>query len=397
VKIALVTSRFPQVSETFIARQARLLDADIICEVPTYSLPENYYGPFRIFYLSGRLARLRARIGTLLPAAATATYRRSVAAPATQERKFRWDVESEAGWRQYLEKHRPDVVLAHFGPTALAALGACRDCRIPLVAHFHGHDASSMMRSSTYREQLSELFQHAAGVVCVSSCMAGVLRVAGCPEGKLQVIPCGVPLKEFGPSATVTRQPCRFLAVSRLIPGKGPLVTLEAFRMIHERRPETRLTLAGGGPLLEAARRFTRENALQESVSLAGPLHISEVQRLFQESSVFVQASLTDETGWVEGWGVSVAEGLATGLPAVVTRSGGMTDMVRDGFNGFLFEEGDSRGMADAMLRLADEPDLRLLMGRRGRALIEEAGSTERNVERLAAALQSACGAAVTR
>lgn len=397
VKVAVVTARFPMVSETFIARQVRLLDADVICEVPIYSVPEDYYGRFRIFYLSGWRAKLRSRIGAMLPDVATSAYRKAVSLPAAQERGFLWDKDSELSWRQYLGEHRPDVVLAHWGPTALAAVGACHDQRTPLVAHFHGYDVPSFMRSASYRRALVPLFEQAHGVVCASSYVEGVLRGAGCPSAKLHVIPVGVPLGEFPPSNFVGRQPCRFLAVSRLVPVKGPLVTLEAFRLVHEKRPDTHLTFVGGGPLRRAMMRFVRGHGLQEAVSLSGPMHIGEVRREFLEASVFVQASLTDEAGAVEGWGVSLAEALATALPAVVTRSGGMTDLVRDQHNGFLFEEGDSQGMAERMLRLADDPELRVLMGGRGRRLIEETGDAERNVERLSEVLRAACSRTAAR
>jgi glycosyltransferase involved in cell wall biosynthesis len=89
-----------------------------------------------------------------------------------------------------------------------------------------------------------------------------------------------------------------------------------------------------------------------------------------------------------------VAEGLAAGLPAVVTRSGGLTDLVKDGWNGFLFEEGDAQGMAECMLRLVDDPQLRFDMGMRGRKHVEDAGNTEKNAQRLAAVLRAACGRA---
>jgi len=58
---------------------------------------------------------------------------------------------------------------------------------------------------------------------------------------------------------------------------------------------------------------------------------------------------------------------------------------------GFLFDEGDAAGMAERMLRLADDPALRLAMGRRGRQLIEDLGNVECNVRRLEMLLKSAC------
>jgi glycosyltransferase involved in cell wall biosynthesis len=151
------------------------------------------------------------------------------------------------------------------------------------------------------------------------------------------------------------------------------------------------LTFVGEGPLRDDMSRFIVEHQLQEAVSMTGSVPASAVFGILADSAVFVQASLTDDAGWVEGWGVSLAEGLAAGLPAVVTRSGGMTDLVRDRWNGFLFEEGDSLGMAENMLCLADDPQLRFKMGMRGRKHVEDIGDTEKNCQRLAAVLRAAC------
>ena len=403
MKVAFITSYFPEASETFIARQARLLDADIVCRAPNYELPSDYHGRFRIVYLSGvspwQWAKERIRRSWAGPVIGHA---RKLLAPlrsagenglaADNSGLVTFGEDLERRWGRYLDRRRPDVVLAHWAPNALAAMSACRDRGIPLVPHFHGYDSSSLMRDASYRSRLRGLFEEVTAVVCVSSYQSEVLRAAGCPPEKLHVIPCGAPMQKFRISEAVLRQPCQFVAVSRLVTGKGPLVTLEAFRRVQEQRPSVHLTFVGGGPLQDAMERFLLEHQLREAVTMAGSVPARAVPEILAGSAVFVQASLTDERGWVEGWGVSVAEGLAAGLPAVVTRSGGLTDLVKDGWNGFLFEEGDSRGMAESMLRLADNPRLRFDMGMRGRKHVEDVGNTEKNAQRLATVLRAACG-----
>jgi colanic acid/amylovoran biosynthesis glycosyltransferase len=403
MKVAFITSSFPEVWETFIARQARLLDADIVCRAPNYELPSNYHGRFRIVYLSGagpwQWAKERIRgswagpvIGRALKLLAPLRSAGKNAFAADNSGLVTWDEGLERRWERYLDRRRPDVVLAHWAPNALAAMNACRDRGIPLIPHFHGYDASILMRDASYRSRLRGLFEEAPAVVCVSSYQSEVLRGAGCPPEKLHVIPCGAPIQEFRPSEAVLRQPCRFVAVARLAPCKGPLVTLDAFRRVHAERPSVRITFVGDGPLQDAMSRFILEHRLQEAVSMAGSVPPRAVSGILAASAVFVQASMSDERGSAEGWGVSVAEGLAAGLPAVVTRFGGLTDLVKDGWNGFLFEEGDSRGMAESMLRLADNPQLRFDMGMRGRKHVEDVGNTEKNAQRLAAVLRAACG-----
>ena len=116
----------------------------------------------------------------MLPEART-LYRKAVSLPALQERNFLWDKDAELSWRQYLGEHRPDVVLAQYGPTGLAAMPGCRDRGIPLVVHFHGYDASRMMRLAGYRRALGGLFQQAHAVVCASTYVQRILQGQAAP------------------------------------------------------------------------------------------------------------------------------------------------------------------------------------------------------------------------
>ena len=146
---------------------------------------------------------------------------------------------------------------------------------------------------------------------------------------------------------------------------KGPFVTLEAFRRVHLARPAVTLDWIGacssGRPMEEWISRHHLEGAVQ----MHGALRHCDIPPILRKSSVLLQASLTTAGGAVEGWGTSIAEALASGLPAIVSRSGGTVQLVIEGHNGLLFEEGNSSEMADAMLRLEGYLSLRAEMGRK--------------------------------
>ena len=85
-------------------------------------------------------------------------------------------------------------------------------------------------------------------------------------------------------------------------------------------------------------------------------------------ASMFVQHSVTDPDGKIEGFPVAIAEAMFTALPVVSTRHSGIPEHVRDGATGFLVAEGDVAGMAAAMARLLADPAAAAGMGRAGRA-----------------------------
>jgi glycosyltransferase involved in cell wall biosynthesis len=82
-----------------------------------------------------------------------------------------------------------------------------------------------------------------------------------------------------------------------------------------------------------------------------------------------------------EGTPVSAIESLAAGRPVVATRVGGVPDVVRDGEDGFLVDLGDVGELAGALVRLAEDPELRGRMGEAGRTRVLPRYAVERLVE----------------
>ena len=120
------------------------------------------------------------------------------------------------------------------------------------------------------------------------------------------------------------------------------------------------------------ADRLAMDLHLNDSVVFHGSLAPAKVHELLAASDVFLQHSLNYHTRWEEGFGVSITEASATGLPVVVTRCGGIPDQVTDGENGFLVEQNDCEAMAERMVRLARTPELRERLGRAGRKRVEQ-------------------------
>ena len=190
------------------------------------------------------------------------------------------------------------------------------------------------------------------------------MRLLVALDDKLHIIPCGAPVEEFQlTNSTTVRKTCHFLSVARFVPVKGPLFTLRAFEHCFRENADIRLTMVGDGPLLKRAKAFVEKRGIDEAVVLPGQRTIDEVREHMADSDVFVQHSITDRIGAVEGWGVSLAEAASSGLPIVATNHGGIPDQVIDKNTGFLVPEGDWWAMAERMLMLAKDSKLRQSMG----------------------------------
>jgi glycosyltransferase involved in cell wall biosynthesis len=254
---------------------------------------------------------------------------------------------------RFLRAHRARVLLAEYGPTGCHYRRVCRRLRLPLVVHFHGFDASRLLRQEFYRRAYRPLFREAAAVVVPSHFLAERLRAAGCPPGKLQVHPCGVDLAGRDP---VPGEPGRVLAVGRLVAKKGPDRTLRAFARVRERCPRARLRMVGEGPLRPLCEAEIERLGLHGAVDLLGARSEEEVREEFARAALFVQHSQEADDGDCEGLPVGILEAMAAGLPVVSTRHSGIPEAVIAGESGWLVGEGDESGMAEAMLRLLTDP-----------------------------------------
>src|SRR5436309_15882902 len=118
--------------------------------------------------------------------------------------------------------------------------------------------------------------------------------------------------------------------------------------------------------------------------TVRGGLTEDELARRYVEADVFALLSRQ------ETWGVVVNEAAASGLPLVLSaRVGAAYDLLRDGENGFLVPADDVAAAADALRRLADDPELRSRMGARSRDLVREWGYAP-SVENFVAAVREA-------
>ena len=154
--------------------------------------------------------------------------------------------------------------------------------------------------------------------------------------------------------------------VGALAPNKRADFLISAFSaLLTQTERKFHLCLVGAGPMEASLRRLVDELGMASHVSLTG--YVDDVLPYYQHVfDINVLASAE------EGLGISVIEGSACGLPAVVSNCTGLPETIIDGETGFLFELNDAEGLRGHLLRLGENPSLRASMGQAGRALAEE-------------------------
>jgi len=370
MRVLVVVPEFPALSETFIMRQVLGLEATVCAFKINRSLPI----PKGITVVEMPEQHLPPRLYR---------YARAVARMLLGHGPYDLEPAQKRAFLDCLHAHRPDVVLAQYGPMGIRVSRACQSLGIPLVVHFHGHDATAAPRSRRYRWGLRELFDHASAVVVASKYIKGKLLCLGCAREKITIIPCGVSLQSFVPSTGVAKQPCRFLAVGRFVEKKSPLDTIRALSICAKEHPNASLTMIGDGVLLEPAKNLVVSLGIADRVTFLGAQPNEVVKRYMRNSAVFVQHSRTASDGDEEGWGVVFAEASASCLPIVTTNHGPIPEVVLHGKTGFLCNVADIETMAHYMSILAGDPALRVRMGLQGREYMADYGDLSSRVDEL--------------
>lgn len=304
-------------------------------------------------------------------------------------RELGWDAGDALAMGRFLRGNRVDVVLAQYGPTAVACLDACVMAGIPLVPHFHGYDASTYSVIEENREGYARLFKDCSAIIAVSQAMLEALVRLGAPREKVHHIPCGVDTRIFSPIKPDSN-PANFVGAGRFVEKKAPFLSILAFDQVCRKYPGARLTMAGDGPLLDACRTLVKALGLENAVSLPGRIAHTEVAKLMASARAFVQHSIKASNGDSEGTPVAILEAGASGLPVVATRHGGIQDVVINGQTGLLVDEGDIDGMAECMIRLAMDAALAKRLGRTARDRICAEFSMEKSIGNLWAIIETA-------
>jgi len=157
--------------------------------------------------------------------------------------------------------------------------------------------------------------------------------------------------------------PPTLVFIGQQVMSKGTPLFLEAVRAMQEK---ARAFVVGNGPRLEDFRALSRQMGLEGRVEFTG--WISNPRDYLMRADVAVFPSL-----WQEPFGLSGIEAMSCAVPVVAFNVGGVSEWLRDGYNGLLVPERDTAAMAAALDALVRNPDQRKKLGEQGRAFVRSA------------------------
>ena len=202
------------------------------------------------------------------------------------------------------------------------------------------------------------------------------------PERLVEVIPIGgINLSEYFCQKRLPRPIIEVGSVGSLWKAKGYPYMIEAAKIILQKRDDIFFSIAGDGKDFYKLHNLIGKLGLTEKFRLLG--FQREIPSILLKWDIYVQPSL-----W-EGQCITVIEAMASGLPVVATNVGGIPESVIDGYNGFLVPPRDPKALADKIIELIDNPELRTNMGERSRKIAEEKYSLDNMVNRIESLIES--------
>jgi glycosyltransferase involved in cell wall biosynthesis len=270
--------------------------------------------------------------------------------------------------KRFLRKNSVQAVMGQYLDFAIPWIDTVRGAGCRFYAHAHGHDVSGRLTQPHWR-QAYRRYAESDGVITINQPSRQALIELGIPAGKVHIVHYGVQVSDEAPRrpATPAERQVACVATGRMVPQKAPILLLDSFRRAAEKDSRLHLHYAGSGPLRPAVEQYILAFGLQGKVTLHGWQSNQQVRDLMASADLFIQHSMTDpHTGDQEGLPLAILEAMAEALPVVSTFHAGIPEAVQDGVTGFLVEPGDSTGMADRILCLADDSERRRAFGLAG-------------------------------
>jgi glycosyltransferase involved in cell wall biosynthesis len=285
----------------------------------------------------------------------------------------------KAGAELVAEK-RFDIIHCHDWLVAPACIALKHASSSRLVATIHSTESGRRHGIYTdYQRVINEiegwLTYEASRIVCCSWSMVNeVASLFNVPRDKIWMIPNGIDTEIYRPTPPddlfrrrYAKQDERIvLYVGRLVPEKGVNVLIGAVPKILSVHPDSKFVIVGEGYAREQLSSLAKYLGVDHKVYFTGYVSDSDIRKLLSLAYLQVIPSI------YEPFGIVCLEAAASGVPVVVSDTGGLSEIVEDGVTGLKVQPDNSDALAAAVNRILSDAALRDSMSKRARRMAEE-------------------------
>jgi len=264
-------------------------------------------------------------------------------------------------------------------------LSLLRICRIPYILRFGGKGFFELQNKGfIWHFLVSAALSNALGGIVLGHALKGDVNLF-IPDERLVYVPNGIENGSFL-SRMNHNNYIQVLFLSNLHPTKGPLDVLKAANLLIKQNINVRFVLAGADSSLnytEKLKSYINDKGLDEYVTILGAVYGDKKDELFSASDIFVFPTYFER----ETFGIVNIEAMSWGLPVISSTEGAIPEIVQDGVTGFIVKPKSPEEIADKIMILVNNPELRKNMGKKGRELYKSKYTLESYANNLDSAI----------
>jgi glycosyltransferase involved in cell wall biosynthesis len=166
------------------------------------------------------------------------------------------------------------------------------------------------------------------------------------------------------------------LQMSWMVPAKGVDKLLRAARMVLDAMPDAHFVLAGEGPHRPVYEALSEELGIAKAITWTGMIKHPIAEGVFDAADICCLFSQ-----WQEAFGLVVIEAMAFGVPVITSNTGGLPELVVDGHTGYVVDKDDVAALADRILKLLADSELRSRLGGNAKACVAKKFDLTRTVD----------------
>lgn len=277
--------------------------------------------------------------------------------------------------KKILRKIKPDIVHGHYiiNHAFYAALSGFH----PLVVSAWGSDVLLSAKKSFLLKPIIKYTLKKADIITASSGYLSEETSRYAKNKKINIVPFGVDTEMFPPKQGEHQKNMVVGVIKHLKSIYGIDVFISALPLIVKYYPDLKVIICGGGPQKPYLKKIVKMNNLSRVVEFVGDVPHDKVPEYIGKMDVFVMPSLS------ESFGVSALEAESMEIPVIATNTGGIPETVINGVTGLLVESNDPESLANAIIKLLSNRNLRTEMGKNGRKLVIEKYRWQENMKKV--------------
>jgi len=287
--------------------------------------------------------------------------------------------------RKLMKKIKPDILHAHY-ITDCGLLGALSGFH-PFVLTAWGSDVLIDPERYTFLKPLTKyVLKKADLITCDGENIIGKMGKLGANPQKIRIIYFGIDTQKFRPlpaNRSLRKKELglfdspTIISIRALKPIYDIETLIKAIPSVLEKVPEAKFIIAGDGDQRDYLKNLATSLGVSCSIKFVGLIAHDELPRYLASADVYVSTSLSDTIS------VSMLEAMACELPVVVTDSGDNRKWIEDGENGFIVPIRDPSGLAEKIVFLLQNPDIRKRFGGVNRNIVGEKANYEKEMRKM--------------